>query len=84
MTDKPIAAGRAGVTRRSLLAAGLAMPALLPPRRAAAAGRLNITASDGFVPPGHVRPGADPNAKPPARRDVFIVRLRQEEAERKH
>jgi spermidine/putrescine transport system substrate-binding protein len=34
------------------LAAGLAMPALLSARRAAAAGRLNVTAYDGFVPPG--------------------------------
>ena len=47
MTDKSIAPGRVPVTRRSVLAGA----ALLAVRPAAAAGGLNVTAYDGFVPP---------------------------------
>ena len=46
-----IEAGRSIVTRRTVVGGALALPALLPARRAAAAGVLNITSYDGFVPP---------------------------------
>ena len=47
MTDKLIVADRVPVTRRSVLAGA----ALLAARPATAAGMLNVTAYDGFVPP---------------------------------
>jgi len=54
MTGEPIVSGHIPVTRRGILrtagALGLAAPAVLRARRAAA-GVLNVTAYDGFIPP---------------------------------
>jgi spermidine/putrescine-binding protein len=55
MTGEPIVSGHIPVTRRGILrtagALGLAAPAVLRARRADAAGVLNVTAYDGFIPP---------------------------------
>lgn len=59
MTREPIVSDRTPATRRAILRAaggiGLAAPAVLRVRRADAAGVLNITAYDGFIPPGFRR-----------------------------